>query len=666
MKRRRIRLAPSVALLAAGCLAVIALDRAFPPDLSRLRATSLVLLDNEGRPLDGRTSADGAWRLSTRRADVDPAYVALLLHTEDRRFAAHPGVDPLALVRAAYQLAMRWRVVSGGSTLAMQAARLLSPHPHDLAGKARDILRALQLEARYGRAGVLDIYLTLAPEGGNVEGIRAASLLYLGHDPLHLAPREAALLVALPRRPEAWRPDRHPGAALLAAARVLGRAGPDGDAEPIGRPPMPHDAPALLGREWALGRRGIVRTTLDGDLQRTALRIVRSMPPPPRGEYAVLVSRRDRTAAIWIGGAGPAGTGPSSDCPGCGVDMVTARRSPGSTLKPFAYGMAFEAGELTPDTLLRDERMGFSGYAPRNYDHRFHGGTTARVALQQSYNLPAVQVLRRVGPSRFVATLAACGVRLALPRGAAPGLPVILGGAGISMLDLAGLYGALADGGIVRPVRVEPGPVPAGVPVMDTRAAREVTEILRGTPPPPGVGDWSARSVAFKTGTSYGQRDAWAAGATPDWTVVAWAGRPDGTASPGITGRETAAPLLGRLLDVLTPDGRASPDLGVDAASIRPRDLSPALQVLGTDGGPRVLAPAPGAIVESGDGDGHMQPIGLEASGGTPPYRWMVDGAPVTALPGGTPAWSPDGPGFAHVAVTDADGRAAAADVRVR
>lgn len=643
-------------------MGAVALDRVFPPDLSRYRAASLLLLDDEDRLLDGRVSSDGAWRIPTRSADIDPGYVTLLLRTEDHRFADHPGIDPFALARAAYQLAVRWRIVSGGSTLAMQTARLLSPHPHDVAGKISDLVRALQLEARYGRVGMLDIYLTLAPEGGNVEGIRAASLLYFGHEPQHLTLQEAALLVAIPRRPGALRPDRHPDAAIAAAARVLDRSGVvwGGDTHLIRRRLVSHDAQALLGREWRLGRRGVVRTTIDGGLQRTARRIIQSMVPPPRGEFAALVTRRDRTAAIWIGGAGPAG-----DCPGCSVDMVTARRSPGSTLKPFAYGMAFDQGTLTPDTILRDERMGFSGYTPRNYDRLFHGGTTATVALQQSYNLPAVQVLRLVGPARFVSTLASCGVHLVLPRGTnAPGLPVILGGAAISMLDLASLYGALAGNGLVEPVRVEPGPAGIARPVMGPRAARQIVAILRGTPPPPGVTDWRSRGVAFKTGTSYGQRDAWAAGATPGWTVVAWAGRPDGTASPGITGRETAAPLMARLLDVLTlADGRIAE---AGAPVERLGGLSPALQRLGQDDRPRILAPSPGSSIEgSGDG-GRMQPVGLEASGGTPPYRWIVDGLPVVVLPGGTANWLPDGPGFAHLAVIDANGRSGAANVRVR
>ena len=638
-----------------------ALDRLQPPDLSRYRARSLTLLDRDGRLLDGRTSSDGAWRIAARRGDVDPAYLRLLMLTEDRRFALHPGVDPFALARAVIQAAVRWHIVSGGSTLAMQTARLLSPHRHDLVGKLKDALRALQLETRYGRAGVLDMYLTLTPEGGNIEGIEAASLLYFGHGPAHLSPREAALLVALPRRPKALRPDRHPLAAEAAIRHVLDRAGvaPGPDWQPVHRASMPHDASALLAHEWGLGRRGRVRTTIDGELQRSAMRISATMQPPPHGEFATIVTRHDHSAAIWIGGSGA-----TEGCRGCSVDMVTAHRSPGSTLKPFVYGMAFDDGMLTPDTAIRDERLGFSGYTPRNFDHVFHGTSTARVALQQSYNLPAVQVLRMVGPGRLVASLAACGIRAVLPAGAAPNLALALGGVGITMRDLASLYGSLTDGGMVHPVIVEIPAGEAGRPMMGARAASQVAEILRGTPPPPGIVDWTSRGVAFKTGTSYGQRDAWAAGTTPDWTVIVWAGRPDGTASPGITGRETAAPLMARILDVLQ---QGDTGRSVAVSPLERLDLlAPSLRSLGKDDGPHVLAPMPGSVVESMQENGVMTPIGLEANGGVQPYRWMVNQVPVRALPGGTPSWSPDGPGFAHISVTDAAGRSSATDIRVR
>lgn len=662
---RRVRrglLIGSLPFVAAAGL--LCLDRACPPDLVRSRAQALWVLDRNGRTLDGRTAADGAWRLATDPRTVDAGYLRLLLRTEDGRFALHPGVDPLAVLRAALQFCVRGRIVSGGSTLAMQAARLLAPHRHDLGGKIIEAMRALQLEWRYGRRGVLGLYLTLAPEGGNIEGIRAASLLWFGHEPAHLDAREAAFLVALPRRPASLRPDRRPANARLAAIRVLARAGwavPSDMAAPV-RGTVPHVARGLRDRIWAGGLRGVVRTTLDGDLQRAVLAVARASTAPEGGEFAALVVRRDRTIAAWLGGsaAAPYRAGEA-------IDMVGATRSPGSALKPFVYGLAFGDGVLRPDTLIDDRRMRLGDYAPHDFDRMFHGTVTAADALRQSYNLPAVQALRLVGPRRFVATLRNAGIRLALPRGAVSTLALALGGGGIDLSDLATLYAGLEHEGRIAPLRVlADRPPPAETALLTREAAAEVAGILAGTPPAAGMSPWGGRAIGFKTGTSYGNRDAWAAGISLNWTVVAWAGRPDGTAIAGMTGRDDAAPLMVRLFDLLPPDPPLDVPIAVD------RDAAPGLMPslvrldAGRSGGPEIVYPPPGAVIESRRDDGSMVPIGLEASGGTRPYRWFVEGAPIRTLPGGEPSWEPDGVGFAHLSVTDADNRAASVDVRLR
>lgn len=677
-------LAAAVACVALPLLA----DRLFPPDLSRLHASALILLDHDGNLLDGHVSHDGAWRLPATAASVDPAYLRLLLRTEDRRFNGHPGIDALAMGRAVLQRLGRGRIVSGGSTLAMQAARLLAPHPHDLRGKLSDMLRALQLEWRYGRAGVLGIYLTLAPEGGNVEGLRAASLLLFGHEPAHLTPREAALLVALPRRParldparlDPARPDparldpaRAPVALEAAARSVLARAGwpVPADMHAPWRRTMPHDAPHLLASVAQDGRSDVVRTTIDAGLQRGVTLAARGAVPPPHGEYAALVLRRDRSVAAWLGGsagpgdAGVGGAGVTSSCAGNAVDMIRARRSPGSALKPFIYGLAFGDAVLTPETLLDDRRMRLGNYAPHDFDRGEHGIVTAAEALRQSYNLPAVAVLQRVGPSRFAAALGNAGIHLALPAGAAPTLALALGGDALSAADLAALYASLVRDGRVAPLRLlADAPDPRGVPLLSASAAHSVLGVLAANPPPDGTAAGS-RLIAYKTGTSYGERDAWAAGVSPGWTVVVWAGRPDGTPVPGLTGRGTAAPLMERLFELLPPDGGQSGFVAPPAVAAR--SLSPALRRYHAAGrGPQIVYPPPGSAIESRRADGTMTPVGLEASGGRPPYRWRVDGAPLTVLPGGEPGWVPDGIGFAHVSVTDDDDRSAAVELRIR
>jgi len=618
---------------------MLALDRAFPPDLTRCETLSPQLLDHTGIPLHVSTTTDGYWRLRTDPESVSPAYLDRLLAKEDRRFWWHPGVDPLALLRAMWQLATHGRVVSGGSTLAMQAARLLEPHPHDLAGKLRDMLRAVQLEAHYGRHGVLAMYLTLAPMGGNIEGVQAAARLYFQHDARALTPAEAALLVALPQHPARLRPDRHP-------AQV--------ESGPVQRHPLPHLAWHLA---MHLRRAGTVTTTIDANLQR-ALETMATAEQAWFGHDAdlavVILRNRDRAVLGYLGSAdyfGPAGM----------VDAVKAIRSPGSTLKPFIYGMAIDDGLIQPATLIDDRLLRYGDYTPRNFDRLLHGAVTAAEALQQSYNLPAIALLARVGPSRFAATLRQAGITLRLPPGHDRAtLPLALGGVGVSLEDLVALYAGLADRGRISRLRLRPeDPLTPGIPIMTNAAARSVTSMLLGTPPPNGIAAARPRAIAYKTGTSYGFRDARALGVSGDYTVGVWVGRAEGTPRPGAFGRDTAAPLMMRLFDLLPPE-----PVGPDAAPETARPVAPGLRHFATPGaaGPRITFPPANARIEFD----RRTPLALEASGGTPPYRWMVNGWPLPPVPAGlTRAWQPDGAGFAQISVMDVAGRTNSETVRL-
>ncbi|WP_438382741.1 transglycosylase domain-containing protein [Asaia sp. BMEF1] len=649
--------------LAALCLVggLWAADRLFPPDMKRANQQALLMQDMRGELLDGRVSPDGAWRFETRREAVDPRYLALLLQVEDRRFWIHPGVDPLSLLRAGFQLATRGHIVSGGSTLAMQTARLLTPHRHSLRGKVFDMLRGAQLEWRYGRRGVLDLYLTLAPESRNIEGIRSASLLWFGHEPLHLSAEESALMIVMARHPQSLRPDRHPLAARAQVARLLAAQPAEGW---LRRGSMPyvlhsghlvHEAPGPLTWQWRKGMRGVARTSIDRRLQASLAGILHDTPPPSGGTWAALVARRDGSIAAWQGNAG-------NGCSGCAADMITAWRSPGSALKPAIYGMAFQLGLLAPDTVIQDRASHFGGYAPRNYDRIFHGTTTVRTALQRSYNLPAVRALDMIGAGYFAGTLDAAGIALKLPPNTSPSLALALGGVGITPLDLGRLYVALANEGISRPLSldwpVEPAP---GTRLIGARASRQILSILGGSPLPKGRVETVEGRVAFKTGTSYGQRDAWAAGLRGDWAVVVWAGRPDGTAVPGITGLGTSAPVLMHVFDIL-PESGALPTEMPPAQAM----LSPALQKLSEKRGPQIVQPVNNGRVECFAEDGHVTPLGLVASGGVEPYRWLVNGVPLDTPTGITPSWTPDGPGFAHIALVDATGAGSAVDIRVQ
>lgn len=676
-----MRLRRGLAAMAAVAAALVAADRLAPPDLGRLTGRSTVVVDAEGRLLRPFATADGTWRLPTRPDQVDPLYLAMLRAVEDRRYGWHPGIDPLAVGRALGQAARHGRIVSGASTLSMQTARLLSPKPRTLGAKLTEAARAMQLQARLGRDGVLEAYLTLAPFGGALEGVTAASLAWFGKEPARLSPAEAALLVALPQSPERLRPDRRPDAARAARDRVLDRAVARGvigaevaqaaKAEPVPTfpRPMPMLAPHLAERLAAAAPRGaVVRTRIDGGLQRgleTLGRAVAARLEPGSDLAVVILANRDRRLLASLG---------SADWTSRQVDLTQAVRSPGSALKPFIYALAFDDLSLHPGTLMVDMPQRFGDWLPRNFDHDFHGTVTAREALQRSLNVPAVQALERVGPARFVALLQQGGAHLSFPPGAAePGLPLALGGVGIRLADLAVLYAALAEGGRVLPLSVLAGqPAPQPSRLVGEAAARATIDVLEGSPAPDGIATGSAvariRRIAFKTGTSFGFRDAWTVGSSADYTVAVWVGRPDGAPRPGEMGRGTAAPILFRAFDLLPPDRAGRPAPSPPDHALFHRQPPPALArlTMAGDANPaqdgradplRILFPPDGATVE-GLEDG----IGLNASGGRPPYRWVADNRPLAA---GTSFWRPDGDGFVRIVVIDSDGRRAATAIRV-
>jgi penicillin-binding protein 1C len=653
-------------LLLALAGAAVVLDRVFPPELSRLGETSTLVLDSQGRLLRAFTTADGAWRLATAPEQVDPLYLAMLEAYEDRRFRYHPGVDPLAVLRAAGQALLAGRVVSGASTLTMQTARLLELRPRGLSAKLVEAARSLQLEARYGKDRVLGFYLTLAPFGGNLEGLRAASLAYLGKEPARLTPGEAALLVALPQSPSRLRPDRFPAAARAARDKVLavmerrGLLSAHQAAEareepvPLRRRDLPFHAPHLARRLAVGGWGPVLRTTIDGDLQRALERLaaLEMHALQPRASLAALVVENGSGRVLaYLGSAD------FFDFARAGqVDMVRAVRSPGSALKPFIYGMAFDELLVHPETIVADLPTRFGDYRPENFRRSYHGEVTVREALQRSLNVPAVAVLDALGPGRVAARLRAAGARLHFAdRLEPPGLPFALGGVGVTLSDLVMLYRALAGGG--RPVPLSlltdppgqalPGPLP-GPRLFGEAAAWYLTRILETAPPPEAFvapnNTRRGRAIAYKTGTSYGFRDAWALGYDSAYTVGVWVGRPDGVPSPGRYGRNTAAPVLFRIFDLLPDQGgrpMARRPAGVIAAVNA--ELPTRLQRFGRAATAvaslvRPLAPPlaitfppDGAVVELEHGEAGPgsapAPLPLAAEGGTRPLRWLSTAA---------------------------------------
>lgn len=674
-----MRLRPLLAGLAVAATtlvaAALALDRLFPPDLSRYQDRSTEVVDANGRLLRGFTTADGKWRFKTSVEDVDPLYLGLLKAYEDRRFDSHWGVDPLATLRAAGQLAERGRIVSGASTLSMQAARLLDPRPRSFTTKVLQSARALQLEWRYSKRDVLAIYLTLAPMGGNLEGVRAASLAYFGKEPRQLNAAEAALLVAIPQAPERRRPDRASPVAQKARDRVLMRGVEHGviDAPllemarsrpaPDRRLAMPMQAPHLSA--WVAGQAPgtTVPTTVRYELQQALAQLVHEeRRQQGDGAEIAMVVLDNRTGGVvaWLGGDnffGRAGQ----------VDLVRARRSPGSALKPLIYAMAFDDRTLHPETLVEDVPVRFRDWLPRNFDRDHQGAVTVRRALQQSLNVPAVLALEKVGPQRFLSTLRTAGAAPGLPPGdSGNSLGIALGSATISPLEMAGLYAGLANGGNFAPPRVRRDrPRPEPLRLVGPTAAWYVSDILAEAPLPEGFAALPValreRRIAFKTGTSAGYRDAWAAGYSANWTVVVWVGHADGTPRPGQLGRLSALPILFKAYGRLPAEDNRAIRPPADAIKVAShRELPPRMRTLApyseTHGGPRIAYPPADARIELAA----REAVPLNAMGGQGRLRWLVDGRPLDGT-----HWVPEAAGTARLAVVDEAGRSTSVTVRI-
>jgi penicillin-binding protein 1C len=667
---------------------LFAADRIFPPDFTRAHQRSTVVLASDGTMLRGFLTPDDKWRLPVTLRDVDRRYVELLLAYEDNRFTEHDGVDLLAVGRAGWQAITNMGVVSGASTLTMQVARMLEPIPRSLTGKIEQAARALQIERRMSKDEILDTYLTLAPFGGNIEGVRAATLAYFGKEPKRLTLAEIALLVALPQSPERNRPDRFPARAKTSRDKVLrilaekgaisaqDAAEAMGDPVPAKRIALPFSAPHLA--EEARRERpdlGEITTTIDARLQTALERLLTEQRRTlGEGDMAVVVIENATMKTVAYAGStnfwGPSGQ----------IDLARGSRSPGSALKPFIYGIAFDDLLLHPETLIDDKPISFGAYAPRNFDRGFQGTVSVRNALHMSLNVPAVAVLDRVGPVRLSSVMQQGGAKLSWStKFAGPSLPMALGGVGISLEDLTMLYAGIANDGIARPVR-RYADQDAGEPhrLFGPVAAWYLYDILRGSPLPDG---WAmgrgidrGREVAFKTGTSYGYRDAWTVGFSGRYTVGVWTGRADGSTRPGEMGRNAAAPVMLRVFEFLPSErgGRTAPAGVIVAANAE--HLPPSLQRFSprrTIAGlakavpPPVIAfPPDGAIVELNDADPALI---LRADGGAKPLRWIVDGTPLPAAESWAQTeWKPKSEGFSRVTVIDAEGRSATSHIRLK
>ncbi|MES2599453.1 MAG: penicillin-binding protein 1C [Pseudomonadota bacterium] len=689
---RAIRtLAASVAIvLIAGLGAATLWIASLPPlPFTDARKISTTIVDRNGKLLRAFAMADGRWRLPAHAKDVDPGYINLLLNYEDKRFQSHIGVDPLAMGRAAFQLVTRGHIVSGGSTITMQVARLMEPRQErSVTAKLRQMVRAVQLERKLSKDEILDLYLTLAPFGGNLEGVRAASFAYFGKEAKRLSLAESALLVALPQSPETRRLDRHPEVAQAARDRVLSRMVADGrvsvddatqakrEGVPRLRKPMPLLAPHSTDQSLAIMKdTPLIQLTLDSGIQKAleSLAKDRAIAQGPDVSIGILaVDNETGDVLAHVGSSDYFDTKRAGQ-----VDMTRAVRSPGSTLKPFIYGLAFEDGFVHPESLIEDRPIRYGSYAPENFDMTFQGTVTVRKALQMSLNVPAIALLDRVGSNRLTARIKQAGANLILPKDETPGLAMGLGGVGVTLNDLVRLYAGLARSGdtvalreIMRPDDKEP----ETRRLLDPSAAWLIGNVLMGTPPPDNA---PRNRLAFKTGTSYGYRDAWSVGFDGRMTIGVWVGRPDGAPVPGLTGRTAAAPILfdafartGKLPMALPKAPKGTLMASNAKLPLPLRRFRPSGDFIrtGSEQALRIQFPLNGSRIDAfGGGEVSQSAMPVKVAGGVLPMTMMVNGVAVGNIDSRRQKLvDPPGPGFVRLTVMDATGAADTVVVRIQ
>lgn len=594
-----------VATVVIALALVLGLDRALPlPPAPRY---SPIVLAADGSVLHAFLNPTQKWRMKTELAEITPALQQAIINKEDRYFHYHFGVNPLAIVQAAGRNIFRTGRTTGASTITMQVARLLEPKERTFGNKLLEMLRATQLEAHYSKAEILQLYLNLVPYGGNIEGVKSAALLYFQQQPDYLSLAQTVTLAIIPNQPRVLVLGKNNDRILAERNRWLRQFRrqhlfPAQDIEDALNEPLNvqrHAAPTLaphLARRLVtqFPGRPIIHSTLRRSPQAKAEDLtknyVRRLHELGISQAAVLVvNNRTRAVEAYVGSADFQDAASSGQ-----VDGVRAIRSPGSTLKPFLYALAVDKGIVTPKLKLPDVPTNFSGFRPENFDKSCAGEVTVERALMYSLNIPAVRILADVGVPTFTDKLRLAGFKSVAKAAPQLGLSTILGGCGATLEELTGLYAALADGGKWRALRVTaaqasaapPAPLlrrgePADqkrkklsgsplfcgeggqegeaneevVPLVSTAAAFLITDILaQRTRPDLPMGYQNNRhlpKIAWKTGTSYGRRDAWSIGYNKDYTIGVWVGNFSGQGSPALTGADVASPLLFDLFNAL-------------------------------------------------------------------------------------------------------------------
>lgn len=554
-----------------------------PPLFDHPRST--VLLDRHGGLLAASVASDGQWRMPGGDS-IPQRFATCLIAYEDRHFRTHPGIHLPSLVRALHQNHKAGRVVSGGSTLTMQVARMARGNrPRTVWNKVIEMALALRLEMRLTKDDILALHAANAPFGGNVVGLEAAAWRWFGRSPAQLGWSECAMLAVLPNAPARIHPGRQREELMRKRDRLLDHLGDTGvldslsvelaKAEPLPERPaaLPRHAPHLLTTLEKQGHAGTrIHSTIDPQLQRLVTNIAERHAHALRANgvhnSAVLVLEVSTgEVLVYLGNDPGAGDGHAGD-----VDLIQARRSAGSLLKPFLYADMLQSGELMPDQLVADLPTYYEGFSPRNYDDRFEGAVPASVALARSLNVPAVRALHSHGIERTIRTLRAMGLHHIDRSADDYGLSLVVGGAESTLWELTGAYASMArtlavpDNGDEDPVHgpsvlrsAQRSSRPVHRPPLSKAAVHHTLQALRNLNRPGTESGWmyfaDPRRIAWKTGTSFGHRDAWAVGTTDRFTVGVWTGNADGEGRPGLTGTLAAAPILFEVFNAL-PNGR--------------------------------------------------------------------------------------------------------------
>ncbi len=651
----------------------------YPSGIEGSPANGTFILDRNGVPMAARVASDGQWRIALSPDQISPHLLRAMVAVEDARFHEHGGVDWKSALGAIWHDVRHLQIHRGASTLTMQLERLRDPKPRTIFNKFEQAVRAKQLERRATKDTILVEYLNRAPFGGNLIGAGAASWRYFGRPCRDLSLAEAALLAGLPQNPNRLRPDRYIAAATARRNHVLDRMRylemidakqfADARLESVTAVwhPLPQDAdPDALPTYDTLAARypgQVIRTTLDLEIQRRATKLAQAQIKTLNiaGVAAAVVVLDTQTSECL---AAVSYQSIDTKGPHRSVDLTRGSRSTGSTLKPFIYAAAFEAGICSPKTILLDSPAAWAGYAPGNYDRGFRGPMPAADALAESRNIPALVILGKVGVERAVGILESFGFNTIARGHRNYGLSLAIGGAEATPVELAEAYATLGRGGIWRHVVFVREEAMTDRRVMQSRACWQVIAAMSASPRTRAISPEAASlEVAWKTGTSSGHRDAWCAAITPRFTVVVWIGNPQGEAAAALVGLEAAAPLALRLIASLDtvvanwpkiPAAEITSERQAGGTFIAARSVSSLV----------ITSPRPDEqIVLNPELSADRQQVSLEASTDTSGVWWFVDESPVGRE---RRLWWAPIPGSHRIRVVNGEGRAASIDIHVR